>query len=168
MRGFQPWFWVVFLSLCPAAGLAQTQTQSYLGAEKCRSCHEFAYQVWSTSAHAKAHHVLSSDQLKDTKCNNCHLTMTDELNVAMDGVQCERCHGPGRYYAVPYVMKDKDLARAVGLLEVNAASCLQCHTDGTPRMVPFDFATMWARIDHSEAARLLHEKSRNAGGKVVK
>ena len=146
-------FWLLLLVAVPA------QAQNYVGAERCGQCHEFEYRVWSTGPHAKAHLALSADQLKDSKCNNCH-THVVEADSKLTAVQCERCHGPGKYYQASYVMKDKELARAVGLVDPTPQSCLQCHTEGAPSVAPFDFKTMWARIDHGKEAREAWERAK--------
>jgi hypothetical protein len=139
---------------------ARTATaQNYVGAERCGQCHEFAYKQWLAGPHAKAHQALNAEQIKDAKCNNCH-TLVEAADAKFSGVQCERCHGPGRYYQASFVMKDTDLAHAVGLVETLPAHCQQCHTEGAPSVAPFDFKTMWARIDHSKAAREAWERSR--------
>jgi cytochrome c3-like protein len=147
-------FWLLLLLACPA------QAQNFVGAERCGQCHEFEYKMWLAGPHAKAHLALTADQLKDSKCNNCH-THAVEADSKLTGVQCERCHGPGKYYQAAYVMKDRELARAVGLIDPTAASCQQCHTEGAPSVEPFDFKTMWARIDHGKAAREVWERSRS-------
>ncbi len=141
---------------------AHNAQQGYVGAQRCASCHQFAYQVWLASPHAKAHQSLTAAQLSDSRCNNCHNLLPDTENRFV-GVQCETCHGPGKYYQAEYVMKDHDLARAVGLIDTKPTHCQQCHTPGAPSITPFDFETMWARIDHSKAAEQL-AKTQSGGG----
>jgi len=127
--------------------------QNYIGAERCQKCHAFEYRVWAESPHARAHKSLTQDQLKDAKCNTCHTVMSVESEQKLAGIQCERCHGPGKYYHPDYVMRDKELARAVGLVSIQPQHCAQCHTEGVPSIKPFDFVSMWAKIDHSKAAK---------------
>ncbi len=134
--------------------------QSYIGAERCKSCHEFEYRVWSSGPHAKAHQDLTAAQMKDPRCNVCHTMLPEEQEARFIGVQCERCHGAGKYYHRRYVMRDRELARLVGLIEPKEEQCRQCHTEGTPSITPFDFAAMWQRIDHGRAARQAWEKAR--------
>ena len=52
------------------------------------------------------------------------------------------------------------LARAVGLVDPTSAQCMQCHTDSAPSIKPFDFDTMWAKINHGKAAREAWLKAR--------
>lgn len=73
-----------------------------------------------------------------------------EADSRLLGVQCESCHGPGRYYVAEYVMRDAELSRAVGLLQPDAALCQRCHTAGAPSVSPFDFDRLWAIIKHGQ------------------
>ena len=148
--------WLAGVSLLLLAW--EGRAQNYVGAERCGTCHEFALKVWQSGPHAQAHRSLSDEQLKDARCNNCH-TLAEEAEAKFQGVQCERCHGPGKYYQAAYVMKDRELSRAVGLIDPAPQHCQQCHTEGAPSITPFDFKTMWARIDHGKTAREAWEKT---------
>jgi hypothetical protein len=54
-------------------------------------------------------------------------------------VGCEACHGAGAAYAEDDVMRNLDLARALGLVDTSARArlCATCHT-GSTRLVPAD------------------------------
>lgn len=145
---------------------AAAQAGAYVGSEKCRQCHEFEYQVWERSAHRRAQQALTEAQRGDAKCNTCH-TMSAETTNTDTPVGCERCHGPGKYYTPSFVMKDRELARAVGLVDAKPEHCVQCHTEGTPSIRPFKFDEMWAKIDHGKAAREAWEKARREAAKPV-
>ncbi len=152
------------LAWLASSGTALAATsENYIGAERCRACHEFEYQVWERSAHKRSQVSLSDQQRADPKCNTCHTTSaeTGNQNTSID---CERCHGPGKYYYPRYVMKDRELARAVFLVEPKPEHCTQCHTEGTPSIRPFNFDEMWAKIDHGKAAREAWEKARARDG----
>ena len=145
------------LMLTAAALLAMAtaaHAHNYLGAERCETCHTFAYQKWKRGPHAQATEDLSPAQAKDPKCSTCHsLTSLAEPTAKFEGVQCESCHGPGRFYYPNYVMRDGELARAVGLVEQGEAVCVRCHTAGAPSLDAFDYKKMWAEIDLGETAR---------------
>jgi hypothetical protein len=140
-------------------------SQNYIGAERCKTCHEFEYQVWAAGPHARSYQALSQQDRHDPKCATCHTTSPTGDEARLAGVQCERCHGGGKYYQQSFVMKDKELSRAVGLIDPTAKHCQQCHTEGVPSIVPFDFARAWARIDHGKKARELWEQSHSATSK---
>ncbi|MDX9907183.1 MAG: multiheme c-type cytochrome, partial [Bacteroidales bacterium] len=75
-----------------AAALLPAQDYNYIGAVKCKMCHNsekagFAYNIWKESLHAKALESLGSaksleyakkngiaDPTKDPKCLDCHST----------------------------------------------------------------------------------------------
>ena len=157
----RPWARAVFaaaLASLPVAALAQ----NYIGAERCRSCHEFEYQVWARGPHQRSHLALTAEQQADPKCNTCHTMAAEGAAEGVPnatGIECERCHGPGKYYHPRYVMKDRELARAVGLIDPTPAHCQQCHTEGAPSIRPFSYEELWTRIDHGKSAREAWERA---------
>ena len=142
--------------VAPAQG---SQQHRYIGAKRCGSCHSFAYERWKSGPHARAHQSLTAEQLADPKCNTCHAMVPEENAERFAGVQCESCHGPGKYYHPSYVMKDHELSRALGLAEPTAETCTQCHSQGVPTIQGFDFERMWSRIAHGERARAAARES---------
>jgi Cytochrome c554 and c-prime len=123
---------------------------SYVGAERCKSCHPAAYKAWEESAHARAYEGLEDSHQKETRCTICHTLTTDDLAKRFSGVQCETCHGPGKYYSPSYVMKDKELSRLVGLVQPNEQTCKRCHDQNAPNVEPFDYQKAWQRIAHGK------------------
>ena len=73
-----------------------------IGAEKCKVCHKIQFASWSETAHAKR---------------------TPPLD-------CESCHGPGSEYKPLAIMKDREKAKAAGLVVPTATFCATCHTSG--------------------------------------
>lgn len=80
---------------------------TYVGSEKCKKCHEHAYEVWKASPHAHAYHDLveakrPSLRQFDGECVGCHVTgfgynggFTDEQKTPLlKDNGCENCHGP--------------------------------------------------------------------------
>lgn len=90
----------------------------YMGAEKCKSCHQdkkkgAQFTKWTETKHSKAWEALASDEAKkiaaekgiadpqkDDKCVKCHVTGFGEAAEKFDakfdrtkGIQCEQCHG---------------------------------------------------------------------------
>lgn len=105
-----------------AAG-GKTAANKYIGAEKCKNCHQSEasgdqYGHWTKSDHAKAFETLASakageiakaksiaDPQKSDQCMKCHQTAfgvaAEEIKKGFDpqkGVQCESCHGPGEQH----------------------------------------------------------------------
>jgi hypothetical protein len=132
---------VLLLALLPAAALGA----DLIGAETCKACHPQAYDAWRESAHARAQESLPARSRKDVRCTLCH-SPGQEKGVA--AVSCETCHGPGQLYAHSYVMRDPELARAVGLSDPGERTCLRCHTESAPSLSRFDYARMWGIIQH--------------------
>ncbi len=124
----------------------------YVGEAACRRCHAEVYgerrAPWHPAKHADAWAVLArpesreivrlsgidGDPFSSPICLGCHATATDvetwERNEAFaisDGVQCERCHGPGSDYSNAETMADPEAARAAGLRTPTEADCLVCH-----------------------------------------
>ena len=116
-----------------------------VGARTCAGCHQEAFEVWQSSPHAKASDLLVGAHREDRACQQCHVPSRE---TGMTGVQCETCHGGGRYYFAEYVMRDSELARLVGLKDPTEATCLECHDANSPRLVPFDYQSARERIRH--------------------
>ena len=123
-----------------------TGSQDFIGARRCKACHPAEYAHWRTTAHARSDQSLSPTERRDARCAGCHSTSVADGLV---GVQCESCHGAGRHYWPETVMKDPQLARAVGLSGGGEpAVCGACHTDDAPSLRPFDLQAALERVRH--------------------
>jgi hypothetical protein len=84
----------------------------YIGSEKCKKCHEHAYEVWEKSDHSRAYKTLvdarhPSLREYDGECIVCHTVgfgyktgFTDAVRTKhLENVGCESCHGPGSLHA---------------------------------------------------------------------
>lgn len=129
--------------LAPALALAG----DLVGPETCKACHPAAYAAWRTGPHARALEGLPERSRADRRCLSCH---SPAQEAGQAGVGCEACHGPGRLYAASYVMRDAELARALGLVVPGEKGCLACHTEATPSLQRFDFARKVKLIWHGE------------------
>jgi hypothetical protein len=116
-----------------------------VGPETCKACHPAAYAKWRAGPHARARDSLPERSRSDRRCLSCH---APDLADGMAGVSCETCHGPGRVYSASYVMRDAELARAVGLADVGERTCTACHTDSTPSLERFDYRKKLPLIEH--------------------
>lgn len=122
------------------------QPSNFIGAHRCKSCHQQAYQTWKQSAHANSFKHLSPQDRNNPACLKCHTT---GKAPHLQGVQCESCHGGGKYYSIPEVMVDSRLARAVGLKVIKGkAGCINCHKAPSTKLKKFHYPTQWKKIKH--------------------
>jgi Cytochrome c554 and c-prime len=129
------------------AAPAVARSADTVGPETCRACHPSAYDAWLASPHARAREALPERSRNEPRCLSCHAPDAQDGHA---GVTCEACHGSGRTYAAPYVMRDAELARAVGLLDPGPKTCAACHTDSTPSLVRFEYERKLALIRHGK------------------
>ncbi|MCF6170829.1 MAG: cytochrome c family protein [Bacteroidales bacterium] len=135
------------------------QDYDYIGAAKCKMCHNKAttgaqYKIWAESKHATAMESLKGDEKTDPKCLKCHSTAgsVDASLIATlkveEGVSCESCHGAGSGYKSKTVMQDQEKAIAKGLVIPNEQTCLKCHNDESPNFKGFNYDEYWKKIAH--------------------
>lgn len=122
----------------------------FVGAESCRVCHPSQYEAWKAGPHANATALLGEAHQNDPKCYGCHATRAQSGFL---GVQCESCHGGGAHYSRSYIMKDRRLAEAVGLVVRDYSLCLRCHQGDLPGVEPFDPEQFWKRLPHSKTRK---------------
>jgi hypothetical protein len=101
-------------------GSQDAKPNLYIGAARCKNCHQFAeggnqYGAWQNAKHSSAYDVLATaeakqvaselgiaDPQKSDRCIKCHVTghgkpkelFKKGFDITL-GVQCETCHGPG-------------------------------------------------------------------------
>lgn len=120
---------------------------TYVGAATCAGCHSAQAAAWKTEAHARATSDLAANKRQDTRCLGCHAS---DARAGVYEVQCETCHGAGGNYAKLFIMKDHELARALGLKTGDLSSCRVCHIGHGTRLVPFDAEKAWPSLPHSK------------------
>ncbi len=125
----------------------------YVGSRVCGECHSgtasaHQYSQWLMSPHAQAYASLWTSEAKEIAvlsgipdepqesliCLGCHATAwdteaweRDPTFVLEDGVQCERCHGPGSEYSAAEIMMDSEKAMRYGLRYPAPDECTKCH-----------------------------------------
>ena len=125
----------------------------YVGARACATCHagegmSHQFSKWLASKHAGAYAVLAKPEAKkiaqlsgipqepqqSSMCLGCHATGAhaedwekDDHFFTEDGVQCEKCHGPGSEYVDAAVMMDREKAMMAGLTMPTEQDCMGCH-----------------------------------------
>ena len=102
------------------------------------------------TAHAEALARLTKNQRRDPVCRACHTMAPTTSDARLSGVQCESCHGNGRYYEPAHIMRDKKLAGLMGLKPVTEATCRRCHRADAPSLEPFDFARKLELVRHKK------------------
>ncbi len=125
----------------------------YVGARVCAQCHHDKaggdqYSLWLMSRHSQAFAMLAKPEAREIArlsgipveaqesplCLGCHATGAeaepwekDPTFYVQDGVQCEKCHGPGSEYGDAKVMMDRQAAMMAGLMMPTKADCMSCH-----------------------------------------
>jgi len=123
----------------------------FVGAKACGSCHKQQYDSWAKTLHAGATKRLGKRTQR--KCLACHSTGEAPAGRAyFPGVQCEACHGGGAGYRHQDIMRNKTLARELGLRDLStpqkrAILCNSCHSAAT-KLKPFDVEQAWKKIKH--------------------
>jgi hypothetical protein len=141
--------------------VVNAQDFKYIGAAKCKMCHNKAdkgeqFNKWAASPHAKAMASLKGADAKNPKCLKCHSTAAsvDQSLVATitveEGVSCESCHGPGSVYKVATTMKDKKLALTKGMTLPEEKVCKKCHNEESPNYKGFNYKEYAAKIAHDD------------------
>ena len=132
---------------------------TYVGTQKCLSCHPSAAAVWSASAHAHAFDALAGRGADaDPDCVRCHTVGFGEYSgyrrefaaSHLVNVGCESCHGPGSLH-VREMLGDKSIQFAFRPLA--SGDCQKCHYGEFSR--PFDWNRFWPLIQHGAEPRTL-------------
>jgi len=163
---------LIVCSVFLVVSLSKAQDYEYIGAAKCKMCHNKAekgkqYDVWNSKAHANAYASLataeakkySADPQNDPKCLKCHSTYHSAsadlmLTIkAEEGVSCESCHGPGSVYKSMAIMKDHQASLDNGLIVPTEAVCKTCHNTESPTYKAFNYTEALAKIAHPNPAK---------------
>ena len=154
MRGYIIVFLIVTVTASyPLAAQSNQKHPVYVGAKACATCHQgkgmgHQFSLWLGSKHATAYAILAKPQAKkiaelsgipqepqeSSMCLGCHSTGAhvedwekDETFHVEDGVQCEKCHGPGSEYMDAAVMMDRQAAMKAGLVMPTMQDCMDCN-----------------------------------------
>jgi hypothetical protein len=145
---------------------------SYVGSEKCKNCHEHAYDVWAKSAHAHAYQTLvdakrPSLRQYDGECIVCHVTgftyktgfTNAEKTPLLKDVGCESCHGPASEHLKktsdpkwhelmnPWKAKPNENAAAAQKRELAVGDfCQKCHDPEND--VEWNYKVKWPKVAH--------------------
>ncbi len=149
-------------------GLAPT----YVGSDKCKKCHETAYDVWGKSKHAHAYASLADAKQPslrqfDAECIVCHTVgfayesgfKGEKDTPHLKNVGCENCHGPAsehiknakdeRWYGVlnPWRPGKNETARDKEQRQLRTdLFCQSCHDIDND--VHYKFKDRWPVVAH--------------------
>jgi len=158
----------VLMLICLVAflgnGNLNAQDFEYVGAKKCKMCHNKPakggqYAQWLSTTHATAMESLTAEEAKNPACTKCHSTagsVSDDLVATLtmkEGVSCESCHGPGSKYFPNAVMKNRDAAMAKGMILPTKEVCIKCHNKESKHYKGFNFEEATAKISHPNPAK---------------
>jgi hypothetical protein len=115
----------------PAA--AEPGRASYVGDEKCVSCHKPSARFWKRTVHARAWKTLVEvGKEAHDDCVSCHVTGYGEVGgtslgytKGLQDIQCEVCHGPGSIH----VEKRGKESPFAGRLKTPESVCVRCHNE---------------------------------------
>ncbi|HLG19705.1 MAG TPA: multiheme c-type cytochrome [Bdellovibrionota bacterium] len=131
---------------------AQAQEQQYVGADKCKICHQKAYDIWNRSSHSRAHETLPQEKRQELRCLFCHATdvREDLKGYRLLAVQCEACHGPGAQHVTLATSNDpEEKQKPKSLEKMTESKCRECHTDvRSPTLRAFSYETALQAIKH--------------------
>lgn len=164
------------IALLFSVSAVNAQKFKYIGANKCKMCHNKAatgqqFLKWSEAPHSKALASLASeeamkiakekgiaDPTTDASCLKCHSTYhaaAEGLRASItptEGVSCESCHGAGSAYKSASVMRDKEFAMEKGMIDATEAVCKTCHNEESPTYKGFNYAEAVKQIAHPNPA----------------
>lgn len=142
-----------------------SQEFTYVGANKCKTCHKTEKQgkqfsIWEEGKQSKSFIALTSEETKakvpdapdNPECLKCHSPIYEKApELKEEGITCEVCHGPGSAYKKLSIMKSREESIKNGLIVYETAEkikelCLSCHENAHDK--PFDFAAAWEKIKH--------------------
>lgn len=121
-------------------GASRADRRDWVGSDACGSCHPDELAAWKQTAHARAADRLGA--APKGRCLACHGTGEAPAGAAIElAVGCEACHGAGAAYAHDDVMRDRALARALGLRDLSTEAarrdvCGACHRGAGTRLTP--------------------------------
>jgi hypothetical protein len=173
----------------------KVKEHAYVGASKCKMCHNVAkwgkiYDQWAATKHAKAYATLAdekakaiakemkiADAQKSEKCLICHVTgyeasakLKGEKYSMEEGVTCETCHGPAGDYVTSHMKKDnKKQATADGLIipteELSKELCVKCHNQKSPTYKEFKYKEAVKLVEHHKPTEEELKKAQGEGEK---
>ncbi len=171
------------------ADTAKVKEHAYVGATKCKMCHNTAtwgkiHDKWAATKHAGTYTVLAGekskavaedlkieDPQKSEKCLVCHVTgygasakLKGEKYSPEEGVTCEACHGPAGDYIKSHSKKDnRKQAIADGLVKPTEELCVTCHNKNSPTYKEFKYEEAIKLVEHHKPTKEELEAEKTEG-----
>ncbi len=131
----------------PAKASQKSKIPTFVTTQKCKTCHEQAFETWEKSKHANAFlHIVEKGKESDPSCQRCHVTGYRKMNgfknekesAHLLNVQCEACHGAGSLHP-------EQVKKGYGS-NIRIATCVSCHTkEWSPN---FNYYEYFPKIKH--------------------
>jgi hypothetical protein len=148
---------------------------TYVGSDKCKKCHDSAYEVWKKSDHSHAYQTLvkeknPSNRQYDPECIVCHTVgfayqsgfENADKTPHLENVGCENCHGPGSEHVAHPKNKewqarmnrwqapdDESPAAKEKRMERIDLFCIECHdSENDVNWSKDSFPGKWKKIAH--------------------
>jgi hypothetical protein len=143
--------------LTPVYSLPEEQRgdAGYVGVASCAGCHPKETESWRQSLHSRAINSLAGKTKEnDVACLRCHTTgfhwrdgfdPRTEARRALEQVQCEVCHGPGKVHLSIHAAGGTAQADTIRRSPTRAV-CMSCHDD--QNSPAFDFEAGIAHVRH--------------------
>lgn len=135
---------------------------TYVGSEKCKNCHESAYEVWKNHKHSHAYQTLADAKRPalrqfDGECIVCHTTgfgyksgfTNATATPKLKDVGCENCHGPASLHIKN--KNDVKIRQAMNPLKGQGVKgifslCFKCHNEeNAPKFRTDTFEEYWVK-----------------------
>jgi len=152
-------------------GLTRPVPVTYVGSEKCKRCHEHAYEVWKKTPHAHAYDTLvvkakqPGNRQYDPECIVCHTVgfgyksgyVNETKTSHLKNVGCESCHGPGSVHVLnPNDTTWHQRINPWKYLPPNKRElatdqfCQKCHDqDNDVNWINGGFKRNWPKVEHN-------------------
>lgn len=113
---------------------AQGGQATFVGVDKCKTCHPSEYKDFSGRKFEKSWKVLKMRAKdKDPECLKCHVTgygqpggfVSEQATPHLLYKQCESCHGPGSMHATN--PGDVTVREGMSSYVRDKDVCIQCH-----------------------------------------
>ena len=140
---------------------------------KSRDVHAKSWATLATERSARMSAAIGAGKPQETaRCTECHAPM-QAVNAARvgplarieDGISCESCHGPAKFWVRSHTRKDLTHAQNVttGLrdlksLYVRANTCIACHQVLPPDLQKAGHPPLWFELDGQSVANPKHWK----------